>query len=1217
MKPKFRSLIAAFAPLSRSSLIVSAFASAGLLQSTEATPLAWQGATNDAWNTPSSWTPNQTPTTADSLTILGPAGVAGVLAINVNAAAAGDSISFTDTAAVTLTNTVSLADQTLTVQSGLTTGAGAVTIGSAVANQGVLIALGTSQIWNVGVGGLTATNVISGAGFAITKTGAGTLTLAGANTYSGGTTLTTGIVTAQDAATNNFVKALGTGLVTLNAGTLNLRANGSASSQTIITGDGTTGNNLTVGGNTTISVDRFGANTGSTFRLNNLSIGANTLTVNSANTYALQFAGTTTLTGNATFNNAANVTLTGAVGDGGSGFGITKQGAGTLTLASGANSYTGSTSVTAGVLVLNSLAGSGANVTVAAGATVAASSATDQTFLNRIVTTSAGALALAANTSNNLDLSAFGSLSFGATGAFDYTGTTLTPNGSTYRLGGGGGTLGISSANVVTGARNLVVTGNTSFKAAQDYSGSTTVNSGTLDLRGTGVGGGSILSSSGITVAQGAIMLLTNDATNGISTNRVADTTAITLNGGAFNFGASTAAATIFSETVGQLNLASGGQNRVITTNASGAGSSSTLTFSSLNRSVGTALSFSTNGGIGTAANKIVFTSAPPVDDGILIGGWADIGGADFAAYDASVGVKFPTYATTNSAETTWTQAQNLKLNSATAFTLTADRQVNSVNFQMTASTNIVLAGFTLRVESGGILSSGGSFNSSISGGNLTAGNGDNTPAELFAMISQGSTRPMTISANLVDNGTGAVSLVANGGVNNAGGIVIISGINTYTGTTTVAGGSLQAGSNTAVNNSKALTIATGATLLGAGTASGSTPYNVTVDGLFGGGTYNGGASNGGILSVGNGNGNGFYTGSFTPNGTTSRDFNIVKNGTGTQVFAGADFRDVTASGTASTTTINGGILQYAKQTSLYNNVTAKWTASKIIVNSGATLALNVGGTDEFTSANVDTIKALGTATCGFKSGSILALDTTNAGGYFTYASIIANTFAGANVIGLTKLGAGTLSLTAVNTYTGDTTVTAGKLAVNGSAIADTNKLVISGGQVEPTGTETVNTLYFGAAQQASGTWGATGSGAAHIDNTRFSGSAGVVSVTTGAPAGYAGWAATNAGGQDASADFDNDGVSNGAEYFMNAPAGFTANPALNGSNTITWTNGGNIPAGDYGTQFVVQTSSDLVNWTDVPAINLTTNTSGPGGSLVYTVTGAAPRFVRLKVKPN
>lgn len=804
MKPKSRSLISAFAPLSRSSFIVVAFVSTTLSQSLQATPLTWQGATADTWNAPISWNPNQTPTTADALTILGPANAVGVLAIDVNAAAAADTATITDTAAVTLTNTLSGADQTLTLQNGLTTGAGAVIIGSVTPNQGVLIALGASQTWNIGAGGLTANNIISGSGFAITKTGAGILTLAGANTFSGGTTLSVGTLTAQDGATNNFVKALGTGLVSLNAGTLNLRANGSAAAQTIITGDGATGNNVAVGGNTTISVDRVTANTGSTFQFNNLSIGANTLAVTNANTYALRFAGTTTLTGSATFNNTANLTLTGAVGDGGSGFGITKQGAGTLTLSSGANTYTGSTSVTAGSLVLNSLAGSGANVTVAAGATVGAGFAIDQTFLNRIVTTSAGAVALSANTSNNLDLSAFGSLSFGATGAFDYTGTTLTPNGTTYRLGGGGGTLGITNSNVLTGARNLVVTGNTTLKAAQDYSGSTTVNGGTLDLRGAGAGGGSILNTSGITVALGATFLLTNDATNGVSTNRVADSMGITLNGGAFNFGASTAGATIFSETVGQLTI-TGGQNRVITTNASGVGSSSTLTFSSLNRTAGTALSFSTTGGIGTAANKIVFTSAPPVDDGLLIGGWAAIGSADFAAYDGTT-VKFPTYATTNSAETTWTQAQNLKLTTGT-FTLTADRQVNSVLFQLAANTNIALGTSTLRVESGGILSSGGSFNTSIAGGNLTAGNGANTAAELFAMISQGNTRPMTISSNIVDNGTGVVSLVVNGGVNNAGGIVIISGTNTYTGTTTVAGGSLQAGSNTAVSNSKALTI--------------------------------------------------------------------------------------------------------------------------------------------------------------------------------------------------------------------------------------------------------------------------------------------------------------------------------------------------------------------------------------------------------------------------
>jgi hypothetical protein len=115
----------------------------------------------------------------------------------------------------------------------------------------------------------------------------------------------------------------------------------------------------------------------------------------------------------------------------------------------------------------------------------------------------------------------------------------------------------------------------------------------------------------------------------------------------------------------------------------------------------------------------------------------------------------------------------------------------------------------------------------------------------------------------------------------------------------------------------------------------------------------------------------------------------------------------------------------------------------------------------------------------------------------------------------------------------------------------------------------------------------------------------------------YGSWASTNAGGQAANLDFDDDGVPNGVEYFMNAAPGFTVNPQLDGSNAITWPNEGNIPAADYGTQFVVQTSSDLVDWADVPVGDLTTNTDGPGGSLTYTLTGTAPRFVRLKVTPN
>ena len=106
-------------------------------------------------------------------------------------------------------------------------------------------------------------------------------------------------------------------------------------------------------------------------------------------------------------------------------------------------------------------------------------------------------------------------------------------------------------------------------------------------------------------------------------------------------------------------------------------------------------------------------------------------------------------------------------------------------------------------------------------------------------------------------------------------------------------------------------------------------------------------------------------------------------------------------------------------------------------------------------------------------------------------------------------------------------------------------------------------------------------------------------------------WAVANAGGQAANLDFDNDGVANGIEYFMNAAPGFTANPGFIG-NTVTWPNGGNIPSSAYGTQFSVQTSSDLVSWTNVPASDSGLNNAA--SSLSYGVLGASKQFVRLKV---
>lgn len=84
----------------------------------------------------------------------------------------------------------------------------------------------------------------------------------------------------------------------------------------------------------------------------------------------------------------------------------------------------------------------------------------------------------------------------------------------------------------------------------------------------------------------------------------------------------------------------------------------------------------------------------------------------------------------------------------------------------------------------------------------------------------------------------------------------------------------------------------------------------------------------------------------------------------------------------------------------------------------------------------------------------------------------------------------------------------------------------------------------------------------------------------------------------------------------MNAPAGFTANPAIT-SGAVTWTNGGNIPSGDYGTQFVVQTSTDLVTWSPIDSGD--SNLNNVEGSVTYTLPTplSGKRFVRLLVVPN
>lgn len=160
--------------------------------------------------------------------------------------------------------------------------------------------------------------------------------------------------------------------------------------------------------------------------------------------------------------------------------------------------------------------------------------------------------------------------------------------------------------------------------------------------------------------------------------------------------------------------------------------------------------------------------------------------------------------------------------------------------------------------------------------------------------------------------------------------------------------------------------------------------------------------------------------------GESGGSFGFSKVGNSTLTLSGTN----TYSGV---TTMSAGTTQFAKEVSLYNNNTANWTATNLVVASGATAAFNVGGTGEFTTSDINTLIGLGTATGGFKSGSSIGFDTTNAGGSFTYSNNIANTNAGANTLGVTKLGTGALTLPGTLTNTGGTTVSAGTLNYTGS----------------------------------------------------------------------------------------------------------------------------------------------------------------------------------------
>jgi autotransporter-associated beta strand protein len=158
------------------------------------------------------------------------------------------------------------------------------------------------------------------------------------------------------------------------------------------------------------------------------------------------------------------------------------------------------------------------------------------------------------------------------------------------------------------------------------------------------------------------------------------------------------------------------------------------------------------------------------------------------------------------------------------------------------------------------------------------------------------------------------------------------------------------------------------------------------------------------------GDGNGLITGNISGAGRLTKS----TTGSGRWTLSGVNTYE-------GTTLISRGTLQFARRVSLYNADTSLWNGTMIVVSNVSTLALNVGGAEEFTAADVAELQDVDFAA----GGAALALNTANATGDFVLDTSLSN----AN-LRLIKEGAGRLTLSVANTYNGTTTVFGGTLRV-------------------------------------------------------------------------------------------------------------------------------------------------------------------------------------------